>query len=118
MSKSELRSLLFSDANRKPASEPLVLFGADVEVRQPTLAQITKLSKMANKPDNKVPQITYMLVEYCYVPGTDEKLFDEADIPVLSEMPAGPWINAFNTALEKLNGAKMDEAEKNSDATA
>jgi hypothetical protein len=114
--RSGIRAAMFAEGNKKPASEPLTLFGQEVEVRQPTLAQLNALSRKA--ADAKIPGVVNLLIEYCFIPGTDEKVFDLADAEQLASMPTGKWLNDFNTVVQKLSGIDIKAAEKNSEATA
>lgn len=113
----KMRASIFSDANKKPASAVITLFGEKVEIRQPTLAVINRIGRLANS-DPKIPGIVRVMTEYCFVPGTDEKVFDQADAEALSGMPSGQWLNDFNTEVEKLTGVDVKAAEKNSEETA
>jgi hypothetical protein len=110
-----MRAKIFADGNRIPQKRNITLFGEEVEIRQPTLAQINKLSKSA---DEKTPAIVKIMIEYMFVPGTDEKVFDPADAAQLAEMPSGKWLNDMNNAIEELTGVDVKAAEKNSDETA
>lgn len=116
-SRNDIRAAMFSQERKKAASEEITLFGEKVELRQPTLAQVNRLAR-ASANDTKVPHVVRVLIEYCYIPGTDEKVFEEGDANMLAEMPSGSWLNDFNTALEKLAGVNVKEAEKNSEPTA
>lgn len=110
-----LRAAIFSAENKKAATRNIELFGQEVEIRQPTLGQIAKMSKVS--ADDKVPPIIRIMIEYTYVPGTDERVFEVADTEALASLPSGKWLNDFNKAMEELSGVNVKDAEKNSDAT-
>lgn len=110
-----MRAAIFSDERKKPASLPFTFFGEKMEVRQPTLIQIHKMGKFASSDK---PGVARAIIEYCYVPGTNEKVFEDTDLDQIASLPTGQWLNDFNTILEKLTGQDIKEAEKNSDATA
>lgn len=114
--RNDIRAAIFAEENRKPSSKVITLFGQKVEIRQPTLAQITKLGK-ASAANDKIPPIVRIMVEYLYVPGTDEKVFDIADAEQLATMPSGKWLSDLNSAIEELTGVDVAEAEKNSEET-
>lgn len=111
-----LRDAIFSEENRKPNSTTIEVFGQVVEIRQPTLFQITSVGK-ASAANEKIPAFVRMLIEYLYVPGTDDKLFELADADSLASMPSGKWINDINEAFTKLTNVDVKEAEKNSEET-
>lgn len=114
--RNKLRESIFADKNKKIDSRPLKLFGENVEVRQPTLAQITKLSKLSTE-NSKVPPIVRIMIEYIYVPGTDDKVFETADAESLAAMPSGQWLTDLNKVLEELTSVDVQVAEKNSEET-
>ena len=117
-SRDAMRASIFAAENKKPASTVIKLFGQDIEVRQPTLSLINKIGRKNAESANKYPGIVNILIGYCYIPGTDEKVFDDSDADQLASMPSGQWLNDFNEAVQKLTGLDVKEAEKNSDETA
>lgn len=110
-----VRAAIFDKENRLPRSEPVTLFGQKLELRQPTLAQISKMGQV--DPKDKTPGIVKIMIEHLYMPGSNEKVFDIADADMLASMPAGPWLDEVNSAMEKLSGVDVQEAEKNSEET-
>lgn len=114
--KNDIRAAIFADENRKPGRKVITLFGQEVEIRQPTLAQITKLGK-ASAANDKIPPIVRIMIEYIYVPGTEDKIFDIADAEQLATMPSGKWLSDLNKAIEELTGVDVEAAEKNSEET-
>lgn len=113
--KAELRASIFDSKNKKRASKLLNLFGEEVELRQPTLSQITKLGKASE--NSKISPLVQIMVEYLYVPGTDENVFEMSDAEALMSLPTGKWLSDFNKAVEEMTGVDVGEAEKNSDGT-
>lgn len=113
MDRKALRAAIFAAENTKPKSVLFKLFGNEVEIRQPTVGQITKIAERKNN----VSVIVAVLIEYCYVPNTEEKVFEEADREQLLDMPTGQWLNDFNKAIEELTGVDVKAAEKNSEET-
>lgn len=110
LTRNEIRGKIFSNVKRK--SEIIMLFGAEVELRQPTIGEVLKLPE-----DDKDEAIIETLLTYCYVPGTDEKVFDEADRDGLKKQPFGPDIERVNKAMKKLTGIDILGEEKNSEST-
>lgn len=113
--KAELRAAIFDKKNKQQATKIITLFGEEVEIRQPTLAQITKLGKAS--VNDKIPPLIRIMIEYLYVPGTEDHVFEPADAESLASMPTGKWLNDLNSAIEELTGVNVKEAEKNSDET-
>lgn len=94
-------------------SKELDLFGQKVELRQPTLADINRMAK----DQGKMSALILTVIEYCYVPGTSQKVFTSADAAALEELPGGAWLSELNEAIESLTGIKVKVAEKNSEET-
>jgi len=114
MTRNELRAAIFAAENKKPKSKEITLFGQKVDIRQPTVGEVTAMVDKAGKPN--VSAIVTILITYCYVPGTDEKVFEEADREGLLSMPTGQWLTDLNNTIEELTGVNVKEQEKNSDA--
>ena len=93
-------------------SETMSLFGTEIELRQATLSTMAKIAR-ATEADSKTPGVVRILIEYAYVPGTEDKLFSEADVAELSQLPGGPWVKTLNAIVGRLSGADVDAAEKN-----
>lgn len=115
MNKKAIRDAIFADENRKPARRAVTLFGQKVEIKQPTLSQIAKLGQAS--ADSKIPPIVRIMIEYIYIPGSEEKVFDPGDAEQLAAMPSGKWLSDLNEAIEKLTGVDVKDAEKNSEET-
>jgi hypothetical protein len=95
---------------QKPRSVIVTLQdGMQIEVRQLTVGQTIDA---ANEQDTKKRMATYLAL-CCYVPGTNETLFDMNDIEALMNLPAGGYyqqlIEAVNTQLLP---EQMEEAGK------
>lgn len=115
LTRDQIRALMFAAENKVQAVEVITLFGQPVEVRQPTLNQLNALSRQ--KENDKVSPIVRIMIEYCYMPGTNDKVFEQGDAEQLMSMPTGKWLNDFNEAMEKLSGVDVKAAEKNSSET-
>lgn len=89
---------------QKPKTELVSLFGATVEIRQPSLKRIMNMRQM----DEDV-KATIFLTEFTFVPGTDDLLFDDADQDALLELPFSADFQAF---IEKMNGLMGLEAQE------
>jgi len=107
----ELRGKIF--AHRPLKSEIVHIFGQDVEVRQPTLGQILDVKE---DPDRR-KAIVRLMINYCFVPGTNERVFEEADFESIISMPFGDDLRLVNEAINKLTGIRVEEAKNASTPT-
>jgi hypothetical protein len=115
--KSLIRSSIFSAKNKQCKRVIVTFFGSEVEIRQPSLAEIL------NEPTSKQPagqEITKdpleaglaVLLKYTYVPGTDDHVFDESDIEALGSLPFGADFQNIITQFNLLTDVKVDTTEK------
>ena len=116
VSRDSIRTRIFSGKNKNRKTKIIDFMGEDVEVRQPTVRQVQELAKEARKEDSDA--ILLSIMEYCYVPGTEEKVFEIADKENLLNLPVGDWLNNLNQAIEEMTGIDVKVAEKNLEETA
>ncbi len=105
--KEEFRKSLF--AGKKLKRKKIKIRGVPVEIQQPTIRQILRQRDSENTED----QLVDMLVEYCFIPGTDQKAFESTDKGDILEWPVEAWFTDFNDAVSKLTEINVESAEKN-----
>lgn len=111
----KIRGAIFSSDALKPQTKTIVFFGQTIEIRQPNLRTILSISSGGDRQSAMVD----MIIAYAYVPGSDEKVFEEADKDQLLEIPFGKDFSDLQkaiTAMTDINFLQGD-AEKNSAAT-
>lgn len=109
MNRDDIRAKIFANTG-KPKSKVITFFDTEVELRQPSVGEIEELQDTVEV--NKARTVR-TLIRYAYVPGTDEKMFDNADIEGLSQLP---WSKGFSTVVKtvaELTGVDIGGAEKN-----
>ena len=94
---------------KKFKSETLDLFGESVEIRQPTVGQILD----ATEYDDQKKALVNILVNYCYIPGTQERIFEPTDEAAIMEWPVGDWFSEINAAIQRLTTIDVAGAEGN-----
>ena len=82
-------------------------FGIELEMRQPSLGDILDLQYMENTKQILIQS----LINYCYVPGTKERVFDDADKDIIEALPFDDNFTAIQEAIADLTGVDID-AEK------
>lgn len=91
--------------------------GEHYEVRSPTIAQtrrLANLSKQAGSDDFKA--LVHGVIQTVYIPGTDERVFNEKDEEALLARGMRDFIGAFARALKELGEEEMEAVEKNSES--
>lgn len=106
-------------AHKELKSELVTAFGAEIEVRQPSLGTMMRLQKQSDTTDpvEYAKAIVRSIATYCYVPGTNELVFNEADIELLEGLPFDDNIGIINDAVARLTGTDVESAAKNSEKT-
>lgn len=103
-----IRGKVFSSA---PNFDTVEFNGSKIEIRQPTLGEIFQIQQAAGE-DLLYNTIT-MLIKYCFVPGTNENVFEEADREQLAHLPFNVDLQKLSKALNALiGGQQLDAAAK------
>lgn len=96
-SRDAIRAKIFST---KPKTELIENFyGVTIELRQPSLEVALEVRNTEEKA-----YLYQMLVDYAYIPGTQEKLFTEEDIAALKQLPFGDDMTTLMGAVNRLLG--------------
>lgn len=106
LTRDSIRAKVF---NTKPQSELITIFGVEVEIRQPSLRVILD----AQSSEDKTYAMANMMISYCFVPGTNEKVFEVADIDGILELPFGEDVSKINEIIAKLTSIDITGEEKN-----
>ena len=97
--------------NHKFKSKIFNYEGIDVEFRQPSIKGKKNLIDKAKGSDGEFDMINflvYAVIGNCYVPGTDELVFDETDYDVIVNQPSGSFVDVFGNEIAKLMGEEDD----------
>jgi len=108
----EIRARIFSSDVFK--REEIEAFGITIEIRQTTLGRVLELQ--AKLETDRTKAIGLSFLEFCYVPGTDERLFDEADLDGILALPFGEDFQKVQDVINKLMGVSekaIQDAEGN-----
>lgn len=94
--RNDLRSKILGRKEMK--KETVEFFGTHIELRQSSFGDILK----AQSNEDRQSVVIEALLNQAYVPGTDEKVFEEGDITTLKNLPFGADFLRINAALERL----------------
>ncbi len=112
----KIRSQVFSSDKFK--REEVTAFGTKIEIRQATLGRVLELQEKLQK--DRKGAIGLAFIEFCYVPGTDERLFDDGDLDLILGLPFGEDFQRVQDVINKLMGVREEDvkaAEGNSPET-
>lgn len=85
--------------------------GSKIEIRQPTLGEIFQIQQAG--ADDILQSTITMLIKYCFVPGTNERVFEEADRDQLAQLPFNVDLQRLSKSLNALvGGQQLDAAAK------
>lgn len=107
--KDQLRATIFAAKKRK--RKVIKVFGAEIELVQPTVGELLDLQELKTTKE----RVMHSLISYCYVPGTNEKLFFKGDADALLEMPFSEDYTKVQEAIAELTGVNIEEQEGNSE---
>lgn len=97
-----IRSQVFAKKDLK--SKTLDFFGTQIELRQPKLKDILDAQQEAAQQaeDGVSSAVVSILLQYAYVPGTSEKVFEAGDRDALLQLPFDENLIGITEALEEL----------------
>ncbi len=106
--RNKLRAQIFKSSNKE--IETIEMNGFKIEVHQPTIGEIADLNQDDDTPRSET--ISDTIIKYCYVPGSNEKVFSAEDRDGILNLPA-TILNEFNIKFAKLTKIDLEGAEKN-----
>lgn len=113
MTRDEMRAAIFH--NSKPKSTEFTFFGVMIELRQPPMKAVMEAQAIA--AENRGMAAAQMVVRYAYVPGTNDRVFEEADIDSILAMPFGKDLADLNVKIAELTNVDILGEEGNSEET-
>jgi len=106
LTRDEIRKALLGNAP-KPTHKDVTLFGIKLELRQPTLGGILAAQDIEDARERAVDTI----VNYSYVPGTNERVFEVTDKDVILGWPFTEELVTIQVAVAEMTGVDITEAE-------
>lgn len=106
MTRDEVRSKLFS--SKVSRKKTINMGDFEIEVRP-----IPMYLLFDADPNNVSRSMFMAIAEACYVPGTDEKVFDKEDYETFMNMPLTHEFKALLNEVSELMNLDVREAEKN-----
>jgi hypothetical protein len=104
LTRDEIRAKIFG---AKPQTETVDdFFGVTIELRQPTLSVALTQREVSDEE-----RLYFMLTDYAFVPGTNEKVFEPADIANIKQLPFSGDFRRLMDAVNALLGTDPEEVE-------
>lgn len=107
LTRKQMRDQLLGHAP-KPVRKALILWGIEVDFVQPTLEAILKGQAELSVKDRSID----MIIGYACVPGTDERVFEEADKELIMTWPFNEDVMNMQIAIADLTGVNIGAAEE------
>ncbi len=104
--RNDLRTKLIG-TKHAPERTIVKLFGVEIELQQPTLASMLE----ARQEDDERTRTADMFIRYAFVPGTDERVFEDGDRDTILNWPYTKEILSIQTTIMKLTGIDIADAE-------
>lgn len=102
----DIRSAIFSTKTFEEKEQEL--FGQKVVIRQPSLGEIIDY-----QDSDKDTGVIDLLIGYCFVPGTNKRVFEEADRAGLKRLPFNADLVKVTENFAELTGIDMEDAGGN-----
>ena len=109
LNRTEIRALILSSENLKRKTLVFTFFGAEIELRQPTTGDIMRYMEESTR----TMSLVNILLDYAYIPGTDEKVFEAGDIDTLKQLPYNEDMQKLTKVIEQFTNVIVSDAEKN-----
>ena len=94
--------------------------GEEFEIRQPSVKERMDIFNHSSK-DGGVNALDFQLwsvIRTCYVPGTNERVFEDSDYSVLADQPAGSFLDKLGeAAMTMLNLEEKPTSDSKGTAT-
>ncbi len=96
----------------------------EIEVREPSVATRARIMKEAGVQSGDmarldIARLQVEAVMVCsFVPGTNDRVFDDIDRDALMQLPPGGWIDALSAPAMRFLNLDEDDIKKNSATTA
>lgn len=96
-------------ATKRPQTKLIDFLGGKIELKQITLADVVKAARDVQEEalDEQTAMIK-MLIDYAYVPGTNEKVFEIADRDALLAQPFGADFVRVSEAIRDLTSVDFN----------
>ncbi len=107
LTRDQLRAALVGKTHQ-PERQMVTLFGQEVELQQPTLASILG----AREDLDEKTRVADVFINYAYVPGTNERVFEEGDRDTILNWPFGEELIEVQRVIAKLTGVDIADAEE------
>ena len=103
----QLRAALVGTVH-KPVRKLVSLFGQQIELQQPTLKSVLE----ARETGDEMTRTADIFVRYAYVPGTDVRIFEEADREQILAWPFNEDLIRVQETIAELTGVNIGKAEE------
>lgn len=107
LTRDEIRAALLGNIP-KPASKVVSLFGTEIELRQPSLGAILD----SRDTDDEKTRTADVFIRYAYVPGSNERIFENGDRAVILDWPFNDDLIEVQRVIAQLTGVDISAAEE------
>ena len=99
-------------AKKRFSSEIVDVCGVKIEVRQLSLKDRKAIIPDSMDDANNIKWDILGFISSCYVPGTDDQVFDETDTDAIVNGPPG-YFDTIYKAITRVNSLSVEDAKKN-----
>ena len=92
----------------KILKKTITIFDIGLELHQPTFGAIIN----AREIEDPAHRAASLIIEYSFVPGTDERVFEDTDLEFILRWPFGEDLITIQNAIAELTGVDIAAAEE------
>jgi hypothetical protein len=107
LSRNEMRDKIFATKNTTLKSQTYWFNGIEVEFRQPSTVGFMEAR------DDGQNQLINLMIRNSYIPGTNDRVFEEADAETLSNMPMTKDMIEVIRIMNEVMDLKVEDKVKN-----
>lgn len=109
LTREQIRAAMFSDVNAKPKVINYEFLSQKLEWRCPTLKEMQEARDAAENENLMVR----LIINHSYIPGTEEKVFEDGDYKTIMNMPLSGSFNEAVQAISAVINLKVEDKLKN-----
>lgn len=108
LTRDEIRSILLGKTPKAKSVE-IEVYGVKLSLKQPRFGDIMT----AREEQNPAKRAVELITQYAYVPGTEDRVFEDSDMEMILRWPFGEDLVRLQNAIAELTGLNIEEEEAN-----
>lgn len=108
LTRDEIRAVLLGKTP-KAKSVAIEVYGVKLSLKQPRFGDIMT----AREEPNPAKRAVELIIQYAYVPGSEDRVFEDTDMEMILRWPFGEDLVRLQNAIAELTGLNIEAEEAN-----